>query len=193
MSGWSARQVRAASAVAGAALTASTTPTSLIPSGARGILYPDQDLANIGKMFLLTARGRITTVVTTPGTLTLDVRFINPAATSVTVQTSQALALNVVAKTNVTWEYEMLLTLRAVGSSTSANLLGVGSFTSEAVIGSPAPSAGGSGVLLIPASAPAVGTGFDSCSPQIVDFFGTWSINNANSVTAEQYMLESLN
>jgi hypothetical protein len=194
VSGWSQQQVRAASAVAGAPLSASTSPTSLIPSGARGILYPDQDMSQIGKMYQVTAQGRISTLVTTPGTLTLDVRFVNPAGTSVIVHTSQALALNVNAKTNVSFIYQIMLTLRAVGSGTSANLIGIGSFTSEAVIGSPLPSAGGSGSLLIPASAPAVGTGFDSCSPQIVDFFGTWSVNSgSNSITVEQYVLESLN
>jgi hypothetical protein len=65
---------------------------------------------------------------------------------------------------------------------------------SEAVIGSPLPTVGGIGELLIPVGAPTVGTGFDSTAAQTVDLFGTWSVANAaNSIQVHQYMLESVN
>lgn len=174
-------------AVDGTALTNSTTPTSIIPAAAVHTL-PANDMV-VGKQYRLLARGRISTLVTTPGTLTFDVRL-----GAVTAFASGALALNIVAKTNVSWLLELLLTCRAIGGGTSANLMGLGQFTSEAVIGSPLTSVGGSGILLLPASAPAVGTGFDSTASQAVDFRATWSVaSTSNSIQLHQYSLESMN
>ena len=175
-----------ASQVDGAALTGSTTPTSLLPSSAKFTL--PANFLSIGTTLRFRAAGRITTVVTTPGTLTLDIRF-----GSVIVATSQALALNIVAKTNVTWRLKWDLTCRAIGGGTSANFMHVGEWMSEAVIGSPLPSVGGVGEFTIPASAPAVGTGFDSTAAQQIDFFGTWSINNADSILVHQFTIDSPN
>ena len=129
--------------------------------------------------------------MTTPGTLTLDVRM-GPTS-NIVVFNGGAMALNIVAKTNVTWWLEVLLTCRTVGSGTAATLMGTAKWTSESVIGSPLPSVGGSGVLLLPSSAPAPGTGFDNTVSMVVDLFGTWSLNNANSILVHEYALESLN
>jgi hypothetical protein len=175
----------------GTALSNTLTATSLLPPHARATLFPRQ-LRFVGQQLRVTAAGRISTVVTTPGTLTLDFR-LGPTG-NIIAWNGGAMALNVVAKTNVTWSLSLLLTVRAVGNGTSANLIGVGEFKSEAVIGSPLPSAGGSGLLLLPASAPAVGTGFDSTVSMVGDLFGTWSVANAsNSIQLHQYTLESLN
>jgi len=174
----------------GPALSASTTATSLLLGQAKYTL-PANFIDVIGKKFRITAHGRISTVVTTPGTLTLDVRF---NSTPIIVTTSQAFALNVVAKTNTSWWLELLLTVRAVGSGTSANIMANGVWESEAVIGSPLQSAGGIGALPWQASAPAVGTGFDSTVANVVDFFGKWSVNSgSNSILVHDYALESLN
>ena len=176
------------SQVDGTALTNSTTPTSILPGQSKFTLAANY-IQTIGTDIEFRAAGRISTVVTTPGTLTFDLKF-----GSVIVATSGALALNVVAKVNVTWELVWRLTARAVGGSTTATLMHTGRWASEAVIGSPLPSVGGSGILLIPASAPAVGTGFDSTAAQQVDLFATWSVANAsNSILVHQAMLESLN
>ena len=174
--------------VDGAALTNTTTTGSLLPGQGKFTL-PANFIQTIGTEFEFRAAGRISTVVTTPGTLTLDLKF-----GSVIVATTGALALNIVAKVNVTWLLLWRLTARAVGSSTTANLMHTGRWSSEAVIGSPLPTVGGSGMLLIPASAPAVGTGFDSTAAQQVDLFASWSVANAsNSILLHQAMLESLN
>lgn len=172
----------------GAALTNSTTATSVLSSSGL-YTFPANFWQFAGKTIRITAAGRISTVVTTPGTLTFNVRL---GAT--TVQTSGALALNVNAKTNVSWTLQYDLTCRAVGNGTTTTLLGIGAFTSEAVIGSPAAGAGGSGVLLLPASAPVVGTGFDWSVSQLVDLQAAWSIANAaNSIQTHLYKLEALN
>jgi hypothetical protein len=169
--------------VAGTALSNTTTQTSLMlgNTGEQGTL-PAKYFERIGKALKIRAAGRISTVVTTPGTLTLALRF-----GSIDVWTSGAMTLNVVAKTNVPWILDLEVFSRAIGSATSANLLGIGSFLSEAVIASVAPTAGGQLTHVLPYNtAPAVGSGFDSSAAQLIDLMGTWSVANAsNSIRLE--------
>lgn len=170
------------------ALTNSTSATSILPSS-RKFTLPSYFADAVGKTLNLKARGRISTVVTTPGTLTFEVRL-----GSVVAWSSGALSLNVVAKTNVSWNLDLDLTFRTLGAGTAANVLGIGTWCSEAVIGSPLPTVGGSGVLNVPVSAPAVGTGFDNTASQTLDLFATWSVANAaNSITTHQFRILSLN
>lgn len=176
----------------GTALNTSTTATSIIPAAARFTL-PSNFFWVPGKAIRIKAMGRVSNIVTTPGTLTLDVRF-GTVATPIVVFNGGAMQLNAVAKTNVTWWLETILTCRTIGSGTAATMLGIGQWSSEAVVGSPLPSAGGAGQLNMPASAPAVGTGFDSTITNVVDLFATFSISNAaNSIQLHEYTLESLN
>lgn len=178
------------SQVDGTALTNSTAATSILPLAAIYTL-PNNDINAPGKMYRVRAMGRISTVVTTPGTLTFSLRW---GTGPVIVATSDALALNVVAKTNAAWDLDWILTARAIGGGTTANLMHNGQWRSEAVIGAPLPSVGGIGALSLVAAAPAVGTGFDSTAAQKVDLFATWSVANAaNSILVHQYSLESLN
>jgi hypothetical protein len=172
----------------GAALANSTTATSLLPAIAKPTFAANA--LYIGKMFRLRATGRISTLVTTPGTLNLVLRLGSVAAFD-----SGAMSLNTTAQINVNWDLDALLTVRAVGSGTSANLIGQGQWRSHAVIASPAPTAGGAGAHMLPYNAaPAVGTGFDSTAAQTVDLFGHWSVANAaNSITCHQFVLEDLN
>ncbi len=180
--------VRLNSIADGTALTNTTTATSILPVIAKPTLPANYLFA--GKMFRVTATGRISTVVTTPGTLTLDLRF-----GSVNVFSGGAMTLNTTAQTNVGWIYEAMFTVRAVGATTTANVLGQGSWQSHAVIASPAPTAGSAGEHILPFNtAPVVGTGFDSTAAQLVDLFATWSVANAaNSITCHQFMIEDLN
>lgn len=170
--------------VDGTALTNSTVATSIIAPAAKKLL-PANYCNLIGRRLLVKARGRISNIVTTPGTLTLDVRF-----GSIVVFNGGAMALNVAAKTNVTWSLEVELVVRSIGASTSATLFGIGAFSSESVVGA------GSGTALstmLPASAPAVGTGFDSTVTNAVDLFGTWSIANAgNSIQTHHFSVDAL-
>jgi hypothetical protein len=162
-----------------------TTATSLLPTGAKYVL--PANWSEVGRMLRVRAAGRISNIVTTPGTLTLDVRF-----GSAIVFDGGGMQLNAVAKTNVAWVLEADLVIRAIGSGTAANLLGVGRWASESVVGSPVPGSGGSGQLLMPASAPAVGAGYDSTATQTVDLFAKFSLTG-NSITLHQFTLESLN
>ena len=176
-----------AAQVDGTALNTSTTATSILPASAKFTL--PTNFFQIGRVLRIRASGRISNIVTTPGTLTLDVRL-----GSVVAWNGGAVNLNVVAKTNVSWDLEVLLTCRSIGSGTSAALMGIAKFISESVVGSPVNTAGGSGMLVLPVSAPAVGTGFDSTATQQVDLFAKFSVSDAaNSIQLHQYILESLN
>jgi hypothetical protein len=169
--------------VAGTALSNTTTQTSLMlgNTGEMGTL-PAKYFERIGKSIKVSATGRISTVVTTPGTLNLYVRF-----GAIDVFDSGAMALNVVAKTNVGWILDLELFCRSIGSTTVATLLGQGSFLSEAVIASVAPTAGGQLTHVLPYNAaPAAGAGFDSTVSQLIDIQGKWSVANAsNSIRLE--------
>jgi hypothetical protein len=191
MSNQSWQQTLAFAPVAGSALTASTTATSLLPPAARAVL--PANFFNIGTLLRVKAMGVMSTIVTTPGTLTWNVT-LGPITTPIIVFTSAALALNIVAQTTFTWLLDILLTCRAVGVGTASNLIGTGTFHSRALLGAPAvASEQGVSPALLPDTSPAVGTGFDSTLTQTVDLMAAWSLNNANTITLQQYTLESLN
>jgi hypothetical protein len=168
----------------GAQLVSSTTATSIIPSGAK-ITLPAGYFNFIGKALRLTLLGRMSCLNPTPGNFTLDMRL-----GSVVAANGGAMALNTTAaKTNVSFKAVLEATCRAIGSSTSANLMFQWWVQSEAI----ALAATGVGTLFAPASTPAVGTGFDSTAAQTVDVFGTFSISNAaNAITIHQYLLEGM-
>ena len=181
-----------AAQVDGTALASSTTATSIIPAAARYTL-PANYFAAIGKSLRVKASGRISTVATTPGNLTLDIR-LGTVATPIVVFTTGTMSLNTTAQTNATWIFEAMLTCRAIGASTSANLIGTAVWSSRAILGSAAVGSGGDSADVQPDTAPAVGTGFDSTITNVIDFFGTWSVSNAaNSILCHQFFVESLN
>jgi hypothetical protein len=168
------------------ALANSTTETTILPAEAK-LTFPADFWESIGQRLLVRAHGRISNIVTTPGTITFKLKF----GTNI-IANSGALNLNAVAKTNVSFWIDWELTLRAVGGS--ANFMHMGMFTSESVVGSPANSAGGSGSLLLPVSAPAVGANFDAKASQQLDLTATWSIANAgNSIQTHMYKVVSDN
>lgn len=161
----------------GAALTNSTTATALFPaSGSEAFVGAGQ--LRPGSVIAFDFSGRISTVVTTPGTLTLAFRL-----GSVDVFSSGAMTLNTTAQTNTHWQLQGELVCRATGTGTSTTLFPKGCrWRSHAVIGSPAPAAGGAGEHILPYNAaPAVGTGFDFSASQLISLFGAWSAASASN------------
>ena len=115
----------------------------------------------IGRMWRLTAAGRISSVITTPGTARFDLRLGGVVA----FDTLAILLDSVAAHTTVGWYLNVLLTCRAVGSGTSANLIGQGTWACEDILGVPATAPKGVLSAIVPwNAAPAVGTGFNSQS-----------------------------
>lgn len=178
--------------VAGAALTASTTATSLLAANSKWDMisrYFEQYSAGPGTQLRLTATGIISNIITTPGTLTLAVR-----AGSVAVHSSGAIPLNVLARTNVHWKYVVDMEIVTLGSGTTATVGGIGEFTSESIVGGVVIATGPPpGPYPCPSTGYAVGTGWDSTTAATWDLFGTWSLNNANSIQCKTFKLEQLN
>jgi hypothetical protein len=161
----------------GSALSNSTTPTSILPAGAR-FNFPS-NLWAVGNKFRINASGRISTAGASPGTLTLDTRL----GASTVIFNGGASGTLAVSATNLTWDLKIDLTVRAIGASTSANVLGTGVLITAAL-------SAATPILLLPTSAPAVGTGFDSTASNFIDLFATFSVASAsNSITLHEYEL----
>jgi hypothetical protein len=145
----------------------------------------------IGKKLRITIHGGIGTLVTTPGTITFQVMI-----GSVIAFTTGAIQLNATAHTNLPFRLDITLTCRAVGNSTNANLMGQGIIFGKMVTVTAAQTDGANtnSVILVPATAAGVGTGFDSTIANILDLFVGFSISDAaNTIKIEQYEVEALN
>ncbi len=174
---------------AGPTLVNSTTATSILPTASK-IILPSNFFSSPGRAVRIKLAGQVSNIVTAPGNLTLDFRL-----GSVVAFNGGAMLLSTTAHTNVPWVAEILLTCRSVGSGTSATLIGQGSATSQALsLTTVADSTTTPATLLLPNTAPAVGTGFDSTASQQIDVFATFNTANAgNGLTLQQFILESLN
>ena len=158
----------------GTALTAAAAASLLQGSTATRAKYTfPANFFEVNKEIEVVATGRISCAVTTPGTARFDFRLGGTV-----VFDSLAINLNVVAKTNVHWHLYLRLICQAAGDSTTATLFPAEArWTSEAVVGSPLPTAGGSGIVLLPYNtAPAVGAGFSSIVSQQADLFFTQTV-----------------
>jgi len=178
-------------------LVASTTDGPVLTAAARASCIPTASrivLPNsyfyIGKILKVMMHGRISCVVTTPGTARFDI-CLGSAGTTIVFDTL-ALNLNIVAKTTVPWYLEIKLVCRAVGAGTSTNFFGFGQFASEAVIASPLATVVGNGSLLVPTGTPAVGACFDNLAASALDVFFTQTVATG-SMTVHNFQVDALN
>jgi hypothetical protein len=181
----------------GFSLSNSTTATSLLGGTAGTIAsaqakttLPGSGFWSEGKMLRITFAGRLSNIVTTPGTLTLDVRL-----GAVIAFNGGAMQMSSTAHTTVPIFGTILLTCRTIGGGTTATLMGQATVTSQALsLTAVADSTTTPATLPAPNTTPAVGTGFDSTASQVLDFFGTFSIANAgNLLQLHQYAVEAMN
>lgn len=177
------------SAGAGPQLSNSTTATSLLKTS-DVITLPPCFFDRVGKALRISGMAEVSNVVTTPGTLTIDVRL-----GAVIAYTSSAMQMSTTAHTSLPLFFQILLVCRAIGSGTSANIMGIGKYTGQVLVnGASADSTVTMGTLISPATAPAVGTGFNSTSSNTLDLFGKFSVStNPTNITLHQYLVESLN
>lgn len=177
-------QVIASSYTDGPALTAAAA-ASCVPT-----YFPTTLPAGywqIGRIWRVTLTGRISVVITTPGTLRWDVRLGGVVAAD-----TLAVLGNVVAKTNVGFYLEGILTCRSVGSGTSATLMNQWRLTTEAIINTAIPTTGPGGGYALPwNTAPVVGTGFNSQSALTLDIYFTQTVATG-SMTVHQAIIEQL-
>lgn len=171
--------------VNGAAVTAAAA-TSLLPASAKYTLEPNF-FKNLGQKIQVKASGRISSLITTPGTARFDVRL----GSTVVFDGLAALLDTVAAHTNVGWWLDIELTLAAIGAT--ANLMGSGIWVCEDILGVPATAPKGCLTAMLPwNAAPAVGGNFDSGASQILDLFFTQTVATG-SVQLHQFELIAKN
>lgn len=158
----------------GTAVTAASA-TSLLTgaTAAANFKYtlPANFLKTPGDKLEIRAHGRISSVITTPGTARFDVRF----GATVVFDGLAILLDSVAAHSNVAWWLEIDLWLSAVG--TSATMFGCGRWTCEDILGVPATAPKGVLTAILPwNTAPAAGTAFDATASQQVDLFFTQTV-----------------
>jgi hypothetical protein len=175
--------------VAGTNFTTYTTAKTVLPVGC--LVNLPANWFYVGRMIRYTVYGGISNIVTTPGTITLQLNLGAVAAV-----TTGAIQLNATAHTNLPFMAQCVATCRAVGNSTSANLMGQwllhGVMFTRTAAQVDNVNIGDS--MLAPITAPAVGTGFDSTAAQTLDFFAGFSISNAgNGIQVQQVLVEALN
>lgn len=161
---------------------------SCIPTANR-IVLPN-NFFYIGRAIRIQMIGRISCAVTTPGTARFDI-CLGAAGTTIVFDTG-AINLNIVAKTTVPWTLEAVLVCRAVGNGTLTTFMPRAQFVSEAVVGSPLPTVGGNGSLLVPVGTPAVGAGMDNTAASALDVFFTQTVATG-SLTVHNYRVDVFN
>ena len=171
--------------VAGPTLTAAAA-ASCLPPAAR-FTFP-ANLFKIGDQLRVTAAGIISSVVTTPGTARFDIRV--GSAVVFDSGGSPAIALDTTAQTAVPWWLDILLTCRSIGSSTSATLIGQGTWSSVDLVGNSTNTTALT-VAMPYSGGVVVGSGFDSTVSNVIDMFFTQTVGTG-SMTLQQYNLSYL-
>jgi hypothetical protein len=178
---------------AGTAVAATVTRTSAtVGSTQARYTMPGNTIKQVGDQLLLEATGIISTVVTTPGTETIDF-----AMATVANCTTGAMTLNIVAQTNQPWYLRMLMTAISVGAGTAAQFRYTGYWLSTASLGQALGATGpdNPGGQIVPytgtaTGASTLGTTFDSTISQLLDLYFTSSISTAgSSIQLLQYNL----
>lgn len=162
------------------------TAASMIPAAAKYTL-PANFFDVIGKKLIIEASGRISTVITSPGVITYDIRF----GATLVFNGGGILPDTVAAHTTVGWKLRIDLTCRAIG--TAGNLWGFGEWVCEDILGVPATAPKGVLTAVLPwNTTPAIGANFDTTATQQIDAFFTNTLGTG-SHTSHQYAVYSPN
>lgn len=174
---------------AGTLFTTYTTAKTVINPEALVSLPPNYFYP--GSKLFIHVDGGISNIVTTPGLMNFQVVIGGVAAFD-----TGNIQLNATAHTTLPFWLDIELTCRAIGNGTSANLIGLAQVSGKmfTTTAGQTDSAQDMPTVLAPATAPAVGTGFNSTITNVLDFFAGFTINNAgNGIQVQQYRVGSLN
>ncbi len=177
---------------AGTLFNTYTTAKTVINQSNLLSLYPG--FFKIGQKLRLTICGAVSNIVTTPGTIVFQVML-----GSIVVWTSGNVQLNATAHTTLPFKLVIDLTCQLANTGVGgavAKLFGLGVLTGVMFTKTAAQTDGANTetVMVVPVTAPALGTAFDSTISQILDFWVGFSISNAgNGVRIDQYDVEVLN
>lgn len=141
-----------------------------------------------GRILRTTVIGALSNIVTTPGTVTLQMML-----GSTVVMSSGALQLSTTAHTLAPFVATCVSRCDVTGSA--AQIMGQWQVNSQAIKATAvADGTETHPILLGPNTAPALGTAFDSTLAQNLDFWSGFSISGAgNGIQVQTYMVESLN
>ena len=134
----------------------------------------------------LKATGRISSVVTTPGTALFDLAFGTSLGVAV-MSTGAILLDSVAAHTNVGWILDLWGTVRTEGNA--ANIMWAGTWTCEDILGVAATAPKAAAVAILPWNTPpVVGANFDNTIVQPIDLNFTQTAATG-SCQLHQYVL----
>ncbi len=175
-------------AAAGTLFNTYTTAKTILPGTSVITLAPN--FFTVGKQLLVRACLGVSNLVTTPGTIHFQVKV-----GSVIAFTTGNIQLNATAHVLLPVWLEIMLTCRSVGSGTSATLMGMGRLQGiqPTLTAGQTDATNTAGIYSAPATAPAVGTGFDSTVSNTLDLWAGFSISDAaNGVQIQQYAVIAL-
>lgn len=172
----------------GATLTTAATATMFAANSNNKFTLPN-NYWYPGRRWRSTLFGRISSVITTPGTARFDMRM-----GSVVAFDSLAILLDTVAAhVNVPWKLVIETVCRTVGAVTGTTLFSNAIWTCEDILGTPATAPKGSLSAVLPwNTAPAPGTGFDNTLANALDFQFTQTAATG-SLTLHDFIVEELN
>lgn len=174
----------------GPTLTAAAR-ASCIPTADR-IVLPNYYFS-LRKTLRFSMSGRISSLITTPGTARFDI-CMGSAGTTIVWDSLAILLDTVAAHVNVTWFLEVELVCRAVGASTLTTFFpSKAIFTCEDILGVPASAPKGVLAATLPwNTAPVIGAGMDNTAASAIDVFFTQTVATG-SLTVHNYRLDALN
>lgn len=170
----------------GTALTAAARASALQGAGGKqGLFTLGANKLRVGDVLDIWASGRISSVVTTPGTARFD---LSVGVGGTACMDTLAMPLNIVAQVNVPWSLHMVGTVRAVGNA--GNIFWQGLWASTASLNTAAVATGPwTGVITVPYNTPpVVGSNVDFTIANILDFNFTQTAATG-SMTLHEYVL----
>lgn len=188
------RNTLATLAVPGTAITAAARTSMTAGGNATGARFtiPANQIKYVGDVLRIEARGIISCAVTTPGTARFDLAY--GATLGTALFDTQAMPLNIVARTNVPWRLELLATCTQIG--TTSSWVWDGEWISEAMINTALQATGpGPGGTRVPYSGTASGasnvvsnSGFNTTVSNIIDLNFTQTVATG-SIQLQQLLI----
>jgi hypothetical protein len=168
---------------AGTLFNTYTTAKSVINSQAIARIPGDCAPLQLGDMLHVRVSGGVSNIVTAQPTFTFQAMMGPAIPATIIVHASQACLTTTTAHTLIPFEYDLWMRLDSEGSGTAAKFLSQGHlsgimFPISGAVADPTLSIGD---LMAPATAPAVGTGFDSTVANYLDFFVGISVSSASN------------
>lgn len=186
-------QTLAAAKASGTLFNTYTTAKSVI--NVTDVLQVPGNYFQVGSRLRIRAWAGLSNIVTTPGTVVFQVEMGPPPTANIAVFSSGLIQMSTTANTLLPITLEIMLRLDSAGSGTAAKWMGGGTVQGLNVqLG--AGAANGTvtdSIIKIPATSPAVGTGFDSTIVNDLDFFvGFSSSQGGNGIQIYDYTVEQL-